>query len=518
MTEINLSSEKKQKPLEIVVAFDQGTTGSSVAFYDLHTLCLLAHHKTEFPQMYPQPGWVEHDPHLIWETTLVSLTKAWEKTCTKFSNVTLSQIACVGITNQRETCLAWNKKTGETAGNAIVWQDRRTADFCAKLHSEEKTRTDIFFKTGLVCDPYFSASKMRYLLQNSEVAQEWLKKGELALGTVDSFLLFKLSGNKSLGTEHTNASRTMLYSLHTGNYDIDLCQLFQIPPETLSPILNSSDHFGKTKGAGILPNGIPITGILGDQQSALFGHQCERKGEAKITFGTGAFLLMNTGSEPVFSDSGLLSTVAMSHRGKRTFALEGAAFVAGAAVQFLRDNWNFFEHSAEVEALANKDERDNNVVFVPSLSGLSAPYWNANAKGVLFGLSRGTTKSQITRAVLESIALQNAQLLTLMGKALGQSVLSVAVDGGAAQNNTLMQFQADILGVNLTRPANIEATSRGAARVARLTLSNNFENLSDDGERTFASRMHEKESKTLLSHWLRATQAVNDFYSPTLLV
>ena len=498
---------------ELLVAIDQGTTGSAVAFYDFQTLGLIAHHKTEFPQIYPQPGWVEHNPIDIWSSTCTSLQKAWEKTCAAVPGARLSQIQSVGITNQRETCLAWNKKTGETAGNALVWQDRRTADFCAQLKSDEGVRKQIFNKTGLVCDPYFSASKMRYLVQHSPQVRQWAQKEELALGTVDSFLVFKLSGHKSFFTEHTNASRTMLYSLQSGTYDPDLCKLFEVPEHSLAPLLDSAAHFGTTLGAGILLDGIPITGILGDQQAALFGQNCVHAGEAKITFGTGAFLLMNTGTSPVFSDDGLLTTVALSASGQRTFALEGAAFIAGAAVQFLRDNWNFVETTQQIEQLVQKDSRDENVVFVPSLAGLSAPFWNAHAKGVLFGLSRGTSKSQVTRAVLESIALQNAQLLQLMEKASGQPIVNVGVDGGAAQNNSLMQFQADILRVKLTRPHNIETTSQGAARVARLGLDATLEILPLETEKTFVPQMPHTQSHRLLAQWLRAADAVNAFYS-----
>ena len=513
MSTPNISLLANGANLEMIVAIDQGTTGSAVAFFEIHTLALLAHHKTEFPQIYPQSGWVEHNPADIWQSTCTSLAKAWEKTCAAHPGAVLSQIKTVGITNQRETCLGWNLRTGELAGNALVWQDRRTADFCASLKKDEGTRKRIFNTTGLVCDPYFSASKMRYLLQNSPVAATWANNGELALGTIDSFLVYQLSGQKSFATEHSNASRTMLYSLQTGTYDSDLCKLFEIPERALAPILDSAAHFGTTLKAGILPDGIPITGILGDQQAALFGQNCERPGEAKITYGTGAFLLMNTGTSPVFSDDGLLSTVALSANGKRTFALEGAAFIAGAAVQYLRDNWNFIETAAQVEALANKDSRDEHVMFVPSLAGLSAPYWNPHAKGVLFGLSRGTTKSQVARAVVESIALQNANLLKLMEKAAGRALLSAGVDGGAAQNNSLMQFQSDILRVQLTRPVNTETTAQGAARVARLGLEPQSAVSRSATEKTFAPNMPQAQSEALLAQWLRAASAVNAFYS-----
>lgn len=485
-----------------ILVIDEGTTSTRAVFFNIKTQQADSWHSVEFPQIYPQSGWVEHNPTEIWNATLEAINVANKN----------YKIAAIGITNQRETVVSWNKKTGESAYNAIVWQDRRTAQFCDQLKNDKKTKDLIARKTGLVCDPYFSGTKMKWLLENSKQTSTWHDNNELCMGTIDSFLVYKLSGGVSFATEHTNASRTMVYNLETGKFDSELLNLFGIKENCLPAIRNSTEKMCVTKNIPGLEDGIPVVGILGDQQSALFGQDCTEEGQAKITFGTGAFLLMNTGKKLCYSNDGLLSTVAMSHDGKRTFALEGAAFIAGAAVQFLRDNFGWFEKSSESEKLALQDARDANVVFVPALAGLGSPYWNPYAKGVLFGLSRGTTKSQVTRAVLESIALQNTQLLSLMSRASGNKITTVGVDGGASSNNSLMQFQADILQTKLTRPKFIETTATGAFKAALLGLGETLQANHDDKD-VFTPQMKKDEALAVTHLWNQAANAVDKFYS-----
>jgi glycerol kinase len=496
----------------LILAIDQGTTGSSAAFFHAETLDMIAQQKIEFPQIYPTPGWVEHNPVDIWSSVVQAVESSWQIVLQKNPTARKNEIIAIGVTNQRETCLAWNKNSGETAGNALVWQDRRTADRCLELRNSSSQET-IQQKTGLVCDPYFSGTKMEWLLHNQSKTSQWAKEGRLCLGTIDSYLVYQLSGKKSFATDPTNASRTMLYNLRTCTWDQELMGLFGISEQMLPRILPSSGNFGSTQDLGFLPDGIPITGILGDQQSALFGQGCMNPGEAKITYGTGAFLLMHTGQTAVPSHSGLLTTVAFGHpNGTVSYALEGSAFIAGAAIQFLRDQFQWISSAAEIESLALKDERDPNVLFVPALAGLGAPYWNPHAKGALFGLSRGTSKSQISRAVLESIALQNAQLLRLMQKDSGQQIARVGVDGGAAQNNTLMQFQADSLQTTLVRPRNFETTARGAAAAALLGLNPKITLPAPESERTFRAVMPPQEAEKMNKHWQAAAECVNSFH------
>lgn len=495
-----------------ILSIDEGTTGVQASFFHQETLEMYGNNKVEFPQVYPRPGLVEQNPDGIWNATLTAIQRAIDKAKVENPDFTEKKISCIGLTNQRETCLAWNRATGEQAGNALVWQDRRTADFCDSLKRKEDTRKKILNKTGLVCDPYFSASKMRWMLENYPKAKSWLQKNELALGTVDTYVVWRLTAGKSFVTEHTNASRTMLYNIHKGAYDDELLNLFNIPMSCLPQILPSAGDFGETKGVPGLPDGIPIKGILGDQQSALYGQNCTLNGEAKITFGTGAFLLMNVGENIPITDKGLLTTVAFSTKNKRTFALEGAAFIAGAAVQFMRDNFGWVKNSSESAVLAMHYPRDEDLFFVPSLAGLGAPYWNPNAKGVLFGLTRGTQKSQIIRAVLESIAMQNVQLLNLMEQASGHKIVKVGVDGGASRNDYLMQFQSDMLQVSLIRPKNTETTSLGAALAARVSLLEDEVPPPSHEARKFAPQMPAALAKANLFKWIRAVDCVNEFY------
>jgi glycerol kinase len=498
----------------ILLAIDQGTTGTTAAFFDYDSLQLLANAKVEFPQIFPNPGWVEHDPEDIWGSAIEAIRLASAQMESLHAGRKVSQVKAIGITNQRETVVPWNRKTGEVACNALVWQDRRTASFCDELKSNVSLRTKIQRTTGLVCDPYFSGTKMRWIMQNAPKAKQWNNSGDLVLGTIDSWMLFKLTEGRVVATDHTNASRTMLYNIHTGEYDEELLQIFGVEKTCLPEIRPSIGLFGYTHGVSGLPDGIPITGILGDQQSALMGQNCMEAGEAKITYGTGAFLLMNTGDKPMISDAGLLATVACSTVHGRTFAIEGAAFIAGAAVQFLRDNFNWVKSSAESLELASSAIRDPNVIFIPALAGLGAPYWNPNAKGALLGLTRGTKKAQIVRAVLESIAIQNVQILRLMEEISNLKLRKVGVDGGASKNDLLMQFQADVLRIDLIRPENIETTAKGAVRAARMGLDAAYSTkVNAEPTKVFLPHMSSEDADAVVIRWVRAAEMIDGFYS-----
>ncbi|MFM1847096.1 MAG: glycerol kinase [Pseudomonadota bacterium] len=497
---------------DILLAIDQGTTGSTAAFFDRATLRLLGNSKVEFPQHFPTPGWVEHDGAEIWESVLAALKRGWLAAEAARPGARLQDVAAIGITNQRETVLAWNRRTGELAGRALVWQDRRTADFCADLGRDDTTRRRIHSKTGLVCDPYFSASKMRWIVANQPKAQEWSARGELALGTIDCYIIFRLTAGARFVTDHTNASRTMLYNLATGTYDDELVALFGVPRGALPEIVPSAGGLGVTRGVPGLPDGIPITGCLGDQQAALCGHEADSPGEGKVTYGTGAFYLLNTGEAPVVSNEGLLTSVGFSAGSKRTFVLEGSTFIAGAAVQFLRDNFKWFDDARLSEGLALSEPRDEHVLFVPALAGLGAPYWNPHAKGALLGLTRGTSRAQITRAVLESIALQIVQLNRAMARIFPGEGRRLGVDGGATRSNYLMQFQADVIRGELVRPGNLETTAKGAARAARLGLAPDERTPISEEAVTFRPQMPEEAALRVVDRWLDAVAAIDRLY------
>ncbi|MBI3548243.1 MAG: glycerol kinase GlpK [Elusimicrobia bacterium] len=444
-----------------ILAIDQGTTGSAAAVMDAKG-GVLSKTKREFRQIFPRPGWVEHDPEDIWRTVLEAVSEA-----VITAGVLASDIAAIGITNQRETTLLWDRAGGAPAHNAIVWQDRRTADVCAKLKKggyEALVRR----KTGLVLDPYFSGTKIRWLLDHVPGLRERARRDEVAFGTVDAFLLSRLTGGAVHATDVSNASRTLLMDLKTLQWDPKLCALLGVPTQILPRIRPSIGEFGRTKGVPCLPDGIPITGVAGDQQAALFGQACFEVGEAKCTFGTGSFALLNTGAKPVPSRSGCVTTVAWQWNGKTTYALEGSAFICGAAVQWLRDGLGVIASSSEVEALAKQVPDAGEVQFVPALSGLGAPYWRPDARGAIVGLTRGSTKAHLARAALEGMAMQNVDLLSAMERDLGRRIRSLKVDGGAAANDLLMQLQADYLGVRCVRPSVIETTSAGAAFMAGL--------------------------------------------------
>jgi glycerol kinase len=482
-----------------ILAIDQGTTGSTVIILDGAGV-VKAKINQEYKQIYPKPGWVEHDPEDIWKSVLNVISQALQK-----AQITGYDIKAIGITNQRETTVVWNRLTGKPIHNAIVWQDRRTASFCQSLKKaghEKKFRT----KTGLVLDPYFSGTKINWLLQNVPGAKKDIK--DLAFGTIDTFLLWRLTGGAVHATDVTNASRTLLMDLKKLQWDKSLCKILKVPQEILPEIKPSIGLFGHTKNLTVLPNGIPITGIAGDQHAALFGQTCFDIGEAKCTFGTGSFLLLNTGAKPVPSKSGCLTTVAWQWNGKVTYAIEGSAFICGAAVQWLRDGLSFIETSSEVEDLANSVPDTGGVQFVPALTGLGAPYWKPEARGVVCGLTRGSTKAHLARATLEGMALQNVELLIAMEKDLGKKLKKLKVDGGASANNLLMQMQADFLGVKCIRPKLIETTSAGAAYMAGLgagiwkSLDEIKRIWKQDAE--FAPKTKEKDRRVRLKLWQQA--------------
>lgn len=447
----------------VILAIDQGTTGTTIAMMDDRGR-LLGSVNTEFEQIYPQPGWVSHDPEAIWHSVLVGVRSLLRRRIAKATD-----IVAIGITNQRETSVIWDRNTGMPLNNAIVWQCRRTTEACEALKKKGHEAL-VKARTGLVLDPYFSATKFAWLLNNTPGIANKLKQGRVAAGTIDSFLLWRLTGGAVHATDVSNASRTSLMNIHTGAWDEDLLQLFGVPRQILPEIGPSSGLLGRTKGLPGLRDGIPIAGIAGDQQSALFGQTCYRPGEAKCTFGTGSFILMNTGAQPMQSQSGLLTTVAwqLKPAGPMTYALEGGAFVCGAAVQWLRDQLGLIKSAADIEALAASVSDSGGVEFVPAFTGLGAPYWKPEARGLLSGLTRGSGRAHIARATLDAMALQNVDILRAMETDLGSRMKPLRVDGGAAANNLLMQLQADYLGRKLIRPRVIETTAAGACFLAGL--------------------------------------------------
>jgi glycerol kinase len=448
--------------MSVILALDQGTTSSRAIVFD-QAGSIRAVAQREFQQLFPQSGWVEHDPREIWNTQLEVARAALTLAHTR-----AREVAAIGVTNQRETTVMWDRRTGEPLHNAIVWQDRRTAGFCEELkrsgHAEMVAR-----KTGLVVDAYFSGSKLRWLLDNIPGARERAKQGELAFGTIDTWLLWNLSGGSLHVTDPSNASRTMLFNLHTGAWDDELLRLLNVPRELLPEVLSSSETYGQT-AAGIFDAPIRIAGIAGDQQAALFGQNCFTRGLAKNTYGTGCFMLMNIGSAPTPSRHQLLTTVAWKNGAQTDFALEGSVFIGGAVVQWLRDGLGLIKSSAEIEALATSVKDSGGVYLVPAFAGLGAPHWDQYARGTITGLTRGTTAGHIARAALEGIAFQVADVLDVMKEDSGITLNELRVDGGAASNNLLMQFQADLLGVPVVRPKITETTALGAAYLAGLAV------------------------------------------------
>lgn len=444
-----------------VLALDQGTTSSRTIVFSRDGLAV-AKAQQEFPQLFPQPGHVEHDPEAIWESQLTTAKKAIAE-----SGVGSKQIAAIGITNQRETTILWERDTGKPVANAIVWQSRITAEICEQLRSDGHEEV-IKQKTGLVLDAYFSGTKIRYMLDQIDGLRARADRGEILFGTVDTFLAWRLSGGKLHITDVSNASRTLLFNIHTLDWDDELLEILNVPRPMLPEVRASSEVYGESDPA-LFGASIPIAGIAGDQQAATFGQGCFEAGQAKNTYGTGCFLLMNTGDKPVVSDNGLLTTVGWKVDGKVTYCLEGSVFVAGAVVQWLRDGLQFFDDAAEVEQLARSIDSTDGVYLVPAFVGLGAPYWDADARGTLVGMTRGTTRAHIARAALEAIAFQTKDVLDAMEQDCGHSLDILRVDGGATANSLLMQFQSNLLGVAVQRPIVGETTALGAAYLAGLS-------------------------------------------------
>jgi glycerol kinase len=446
--------------MKYILALDQGTTSSRAVLVGQDGR-IHGQAQAPFKQYFPKPGWVEHDPIEIWSSQFGVAMDALAH-----AGARADEIAAIGITNQRETTLLWDRKTGEPVYNAIVWQDRRTAGFCDQLR-EQGFEPKIQEKTGLVIDAYFSASKIRWLLDNVAGARERAERGELAFGTVDSWLIWKLTEGARHVTDATNASRSMLFNLHTGKWDEELLSALQIPVKLLPEIVESSGVCGKT--AGVL-SGIPVAGIAGDQQSALFGQMCTGTGMVKCTYGTGSFMLLNTGTTPITSKNRLITTVAWKIGGRMSYALEGSIFIAGAVVQWLRDELQIIRSAEEVETLAASVEDTAGVYLVPAFSGLGAPHWDQYARGTIVGLTRGANRAHLARAAMEGIAFQVADIIEAMESDSGVALRELRVDGGAARNNLLMQIQADLLGAPVTRPANPETTVLGATYLAGLAV------------------------------------------------
>ena len=445
-----------------IMALDQGTTSSRCILFDKNGE-IVSMVQREFTQIFPKEGWVEHDPMTIWSTQASVATEALLKIGASWSN-----IYGIGITNQRETTIVWDKTTGEPIYNAIVWQCRRTADFCKELIDKGYDKI-IKEKTGLLIDPYFSASKIKWILDNVEGANERAIKGELAFGTVDSWLIWKLTGGRVHATDFSNASRTMLYNINTLEWDEELLELFAIPRSMLPEVKPSSSLFGYTD-ENVIGGRVAIGGVAGDQQAALFGQCCFDKGDLKNTYGTGGFLLMNTGDSPYITDDGLLTTIAWGIGDKVYYALEGSVFTCGAAIQWLRDGMKLIESAQDSEYYASKVKDSGGVLVVPAFQGLGAPWWDPYARGIIIGITRSTNKYHIIRATLESMAYQTCDVIELMESSINRKITSLKVDGGASANNLLMQFQADILGVNIERPSCVETTALGAAYLCGLAL------------------------------------------------
>jgi len=445
-----------------ILALDQGTTSSRAIVFDEKGSIISVAQK-EFTQYFPKPGWVEHDPAEIWSTQAGVAVEAMVK-----EGLTVENIAAIGITNQRETVVVWDKNTGKAIYNAIVWQDKRTSSYCDSL-KEAGHEKNIREKTGLVIDSYFSGTKVKWILDNVEGARAKAEAGDLLMGTIDTWLVWNFTKGAQHVTDVSNASRTLLYNLNTMDWDDELLELLTIPKSMLPQVKQSSEVYGQTDSS-FFDAPIPISGIAGDQQSALFGQMCTKKGMVKNTYGTGCFMLMNIGDKPIVSENNLLTTVAWKVDGKTTYALEGSVFIAGAVVQWLRDGLKIIKNSSDVEVLASSVESSEGVYFVPAFAGLGAPYWNQQAQGTIFGITRGSTDAHLARASLESIAYQVMDILKAMEADSGVSIKELRVDGGATINNMLMQFQADVLNTVTVRPKVVETTAMGAAFLAGLAV------------------------------------------------
>lgn len=486
--------------MKAVLALDQGTTSSRAILYN-HSGDILGVAQKEFSQIYPKSGWVEHNPIEIWDTQL-AVARQVLSDC----RVDAKEVAAIGITNQRETTVVWDRTTGEPVYNAIVWQDRRTADYCDLLKSSSEAAA-ITARTGLVVDPYFSGTKLRWILDHVPQARARSQKGELAFGTIDTWLLWKLTQGRVHKTDSSNASRTMLMNLESLSWDLDLLKQFEIPDSLLPQIVRSSEIYGQSDPAHF-GSEIPIAGIAGDQQAALFGQNCTQIGMAKNTYGTGCFMLMNVGPKPIPSTQRLLSSVGWTRPNQQCYVLEGSVFIAGAAIQWLRDGLGIIKSASEVEALAKQVPDSDGVYLVPAFAGLGAPHWDAYARGTIVGITRGTTAAHLARAALEGIAFQVADVLTAMEKDSSSKLTELRVDGGASANNLLMQFQADVMQCPVVRPKIIETTSLGAAYLAGLATGfwkNDSEIQSIwQAERRFEPMMSPREAQARRERWADA--------------
>ncbi|NOS71289.1 MAG: glycerol kinase GlpK [Verrucomicrobia bacterium] len=498
--------------MQHILALDQGTTSSRAMVFD-HAGRVVASAQQEFRQIFPRPGWVEHDADEIWRTQRRVAALAMRR-----ANLAAKDIAAIGITNQRETTVVWDRTTGKPICNAIVWQDRRTANACDKLKSRRVGRNSyaelIRRKTGLVVDAYFSATKLQWILDNVPGAKTRAKAGELAFGTIDSWLVWNFTGGRCHITDASNASRTMLFNIHTGDWDDDLLRLFGVPRAMLPEVRSSSEVYGETN---LLGGAIPIAGIAGDQQAALFGQVCTKPGMVKNTYGTGCFMLMHTGKKPIMSRNKLLTTVAWRIGNQTEYALEGSIFIAGAIVQWLRDGLGIIKSSHEIEALASQVSDNGGVYLVPALAGLGAPHWDQHARGLMIGLTRGSTRAHIARAALEGIAFQVAEVLIAMQRDSGIRLKELRVDGGACANNLLMQFQSDVLGVPVIRPRVIESTALGAASLAGLAVGfwKNRGELAEQwrADRRFVPKINPTTRRKLLAGWSRALERSRNWIS-----
>jgi glycerol kinase len=487
---------------KFVLSLDQGTTSSRAIIFGRDGRAV-ASAQQEFPQIYPQPGHVEHDPEVIWSSQLATATAVLSE-----ARLGARDIAAIGVTNQRETTVLWDRTTGRPVANAIVWQSRITADICDKLKADG-TEATFRQKTGLVLDPYFSGTKIKHLLDTIPGLRAKAERGDVLFGTVDSFLLWRLSGGKLHITDASNASRTLLFNIHTGQWDDELLKLLGVPHAMLPKVRASSEVYGETDPS-LFGGAIPLAGIAGDQQAATFGQCCFDPGSAKNTYGTGCFLLMNTGRKPVASKSGLITTIAWRIGNQTTYALEGSIFIAGAAVQWLRDGLGLIEKAGDIEALAASVPDNGGVYFVPALSGLGAPYWDPHARGTIVGLTRGSTKAHLARAALEAMAYQTRDVLDAMQHDSGVPLSELKVDGGATVNNLLLQFQADILPARVHRPVVQETTALGAAYLAGLAVGywTDLNHLRENWalDRQFAPSMEAIERGNLFANWIKAVE------------
>ena len=495
--------------IKYILALDQGTTSSRAILYDQNANPLETAQQ-EFKQIFPQPGWVEHDAKEIWKSQL-KVTRD----VIKNQRIKAKDIAGVGITNQRETTVVWNRETGEPIHNAIVWQDRRTSGYCNQLKKKGWV-TKIEEKTGLVLDAYFSGTKLKWILDHVKGARAMADKGQLAFGTIDTWLIWNLTGGKIYMTDVSNASRTLLFNINTLKWDEELLELFDIPKSVLPKVTASSGIFGLTDDR-LFGSEIPITGVAGDQQAALFGQMCTNPGMAKSTYGTGCFLMLNTGTNPVKSNNALLTTIAWKIGDETTYALEGSVFIGGAVIQWIRDELEFFAEASDSEKLAKAADDNGGVYFVPALTGLGAPHWDQYARGAIFGISRGTTKSNLTRAALESICFQVNDVLKTMEKDTGNKITELRVDGGAVANSLLVQFQADISGIDVIRPTNLETTALGAAYLAGIGCGLWTKKMIDKKwhkDKTFVPAMSDGKVEKHLKFWNKAVSRTLNWEEP----